>query len=314
MKMVQAVCLAAVMAAPLGSPVAAVPKDAAADKVLAAAREAAGGEARLRAVQSLSISGKTKRQARVNFGGGEQVVVRESEWDADFLLPDKYVRKETSEAFGGNFITITSGFNGDGLIAAMESTAEMPMMPQGAQQGDPAIRVRRLRQEFARQWLAWLFEMPAASGITMKYAGTDTVGSATADVLEASGPDDFKAQLLIDQQTHRLLRVRYRATMPAGMRMQFGGPAGGGPPPSGGPPPGGEGRAPMQGPGPGGPGQEPPREIEIEVNYSDFRPVDGVTLPFKFTRSTNGQVNEETELKKVKINPSLKTDKFKVRS
>ena len=306
MRILQAVCLAALVAVPAGQSLAA-PQDAAAEKVLAAAREAAGGDAKLRAVQSLSVSGKTKRQARVNFGGsGEQTVVRESEWDADFLLPDKYLRKETSEAFGGNFVTVTTGFNGDGLIAAMESTAEMPMMPQGGgQQGDPAARMRRLRQDFARQWLAWLFEMPAASGVTLKHACTDTVGSSTADVVEASGPDDFKAQLLIDQQTHRLLRVRYRTTMPTGMRMQFGGPGGGGPPP------GGEGRA-MQGPGPGA--GEPPREIEVEVNYSDFRPVDGVTLPFKFTRSTNGQVNEETELKKAKINPSLKADKFKVRN
>ncbi len=306
-----AVCFAGLVAALLAAPAAraAVPQDEAAEKVLAAARGAAGGDAKLRAVQSLSVSGKTKRQARMNFGGGDQTVVRESEWDADFLLPDKYVRKETSEAFGGNFITVTSGFNGDALIAVLESTAEMPMMPQGGgQQGDPAVRVRRLRQDFARQWLAWLFEMPAAYGVALRHAGTDAVGSSTADVIEASGPDDFKAQLLIDQQSHRLLRVRYRTGAPQGMRMQFGGPGGGGPPP------GGEGGVQMQRQAPPPGAGEPLREIEVELSYSDFRAVDGVTLPFKFTRSTNGQVNEETELKKVKINPSLKADKFKARS
>lgn len=58
---------------------------------------AAAGEQKLAALKSLTVEGKTKRQIRMNRGGEMQTMTRESEFTLDFLVPDKYVRRETTE-------------------------------------------------------------------------------------------------------------------------------------------------------------------------------------------------------------------------
>ena len=50
--------------------------------------------------------------------------------------------------------------------------------------------------------------------------------------------------------------------------------------------------------------------VEVRWIASDFRNVNGITLPHRITRSTGGQITEEIELQKVKVNPTLKPDKF----
>jgi hypothetical protein len=51
-------------------------------------------------------------------------------------------------------------------------------------------------------------------------------------------------------------------------------------------------------------------KVEIRWTASDYRNVNGLTLPHRLTRHTGGQLTEEIEIQKVKVNPSLKPDKF----
>jgi hypothetical protein len=51
-------------------------------------------------------------------------------------------------------------------------------------------------------------------------------------------------------------------------------------------------------------------KVEIRWTASDYRNVNGRTLPHRLTRHTGGQLTEEIEIQKVKVNPSLKPDKF----
>ena len=51
-------------------------------------------------------------------------------------------------------------------------------------------------------------------------------------------------------------------------------------------------------------------EVEYRIYLSDYREVNGVLIPYKMTRSIEDEVNEELEIKNVKINPQLKPEKF----
>jgi outer membrane lipoprotein-sorting protein len=51
-------------------------------------------------------------------------------------------------------------------------------------------------------------------------------------------------------------------------------------------------------------------EVEFRIYFSDYRNVDGVIFPHKMTRSIEDEVNQELEIKNVKINPQIKPEKF----
>lgn len=300
MKLLVILIATACSAAMAASPARAQGEAEQAQQVLQQARAAAGGE-KLAALQSLTVEGKTKRQMRMNRGGEAQTVTRESEFTADFLMPDKYVRRDTTEVMmgDGGFVTNISGFNGSALIQAVESTFEMPqgMRPGGGPGGgpgmgqpNPAAMVRRSQTEAARSWLAWTFSAPGYAPLQFRHAGTKD----GADVIEVTGGEMPAMQLHIDQQSRRVTKMTYKAPAPRQMTMSFGGPGGAQP----------------QSAAPSG----APEEVEVEVTYADYKAVDGVMLPHRIRRSVNGEVAEETEIKKFKLNPNLKADKFKPRS
>jgi hypothetical protein len=102
-------CLAAAQAAAgaqVPAPVPSAQSVEAAAKILADARAALGGEAKLAAVKTFAATGRTRRIS------GENLVP--IEFEIDVALPDKYVRKDEIPAQESN--PSSSGFNGDQLI------------------------------------------------------------------------------------------------------------------------------------------------------------------------------------------------------
>ncbi len=293
------ICLMAWVAPAQDSP------EAAAQKILAKARAAAGGEAKLKSVQSLSYSAKARSMMRMMMmgpgGGGGQPApqMQESDFEVDILAPDKYVRKDQRDVMNGQATIIShTGFNGENLIQRMEVIGELPLNPNRPNP-DPAAAVRRAKQNFVRDWLGWSFEPPAAYGLTYRSAGSETVNGTAYEVVEVAGPDDFAAKLFFDSATSRIGMIRYRAPgAPQFTRM-------GGPPPGGNPP--AEGQRQMVFQGPGGPGPD----ADLEIAFSDFKVVDGIQLPHKIRRTSNGELVSETEIKRYKINSNPKADKFK---
>jgi hypothetical protein len=51
-------------------------------------------------------------------------------------------------------------------------------------------------------------------------------------------------------------------------------------------------------------------DVEYRIYLSDYREVNGVSFPHKLSRSMDNEVNEELEIKNVKINPQLKPENF----
>ncbi|MBI3404855.1 MAG: hypothetical protein HY046_05310 [Acidobacteria bacterium] len=287
--------------------------EAVAQKILAQAREAAGGDAKLKSVQSLSVNGKARRQIRMMMGAGSEPsqpsapTIQENDFEVDILAPDKYVRRDTREVMNGAAtVIIHSGFNGDKPIQRAETIGELPVNPNQMMQGDPATRLRANRQSFLRIWLGFAFEAPAAYALSFRSLGNHSVNNATYDVVEVSGPDNFSAKLYFDAALHRMTMIRYRAPGGQQIMRMGGGPPPGQAPPQGGNPPAGEGQQ-MVFQRPTGPAAE----AEFEIVFSDFKAVDGIQLPHKIRRSMNGEVNDETEIKKYKVNSNPKADKFK---
>ena len=112
---------AAVLAQPLG----AQSKDPAA--ILASARQAMGGDAKLSAVKSFTATGRT-RQVR-----GDNLVPIEFELFVE--LPDKYLRKDEVPAQESG--PTATGFNGEELVVRIHRSPRPPL-PPGAPAPNPA--------------------------------------------------------------------------------------------------------------------------------------------------------------------------------
>lgn len=302
--------------------------------VLAKAREALGGEKKLSAIKSLVATGQT-RQIR-----GENLVP--IEFEINIEMPDKYSRRDETPAVESGYTT--TGFNGDGLIQ-LPPPAVPPSMPMAARPGGPPpptpeqmaaqlaaqrkTRVASIKQDFARLTLGMFAASFPSYPLTFTRIGTAESPQGKADVIEAKGPDNFVARLLINQETHLPVMLSWTgpagrgipagrpggAPAPGGMAMPPGAaapPAAGAAPPPAAPPaagapatPGAPGRA-------GAPPAAAPAPPENRLYYADYRDVDGVQLPFRLRRATGADTTEETTFDKYKINAKIDPKKFEV--
>src|SRR3954466_10000759 len=166
------------------------PPDAAA--ILAATRDALGGDKRLTAVKTIVAIGRTQ-QVR----GNNLVPI---EFEIDIELPDKYVRKDEVPAQESG--PSMAGFNGEALI----------------QTKAPAVK-----QDFARLTLGMFAASFAGYPLTFTYAGQAEAPQGKADVLDAKGAPNVTMRLFIAQTTHLPIMVSWTAPPP---------PARGGQPPA----------------------------------------------------------------------------------
>jgi hypothetical protein len=300
------------------------PADAAAG-VLAAARQALGGEQKIAAVKTLVATGRT-RQVR-----GDNLVPIEFEIAIEF--PDRYVRRDEIPAQESG--PTTSGFNGPELIQFPIPTAPGgrgplvtpergagPPREGGPPAGQPdAARVARLaavRQDFARLTLGLFATSFTSVPLTFSYVAKAEAPEGKADVIAVSGPDNFSARLFVNAETHLPILVTWTPPSPAGRGRASAGQAqggrGGGPvtperspsPAASQPASAGQSSAGRE----GGPPAPPP---ESRLFYADYREVSGLKLPFRLRRAVGTDTVEETTFDSFKINAKIDPKKFEVR-
>jgi len=237
---VVAVCLGGIVVHADRAPALGQDKEAAA--ILAASREALGGESKLAAIKSFVATGRT-RQVR-----GNNLVPIEFEIACE--LPDKYVRKDEIPAQESD--PTSSGFNGDQLIqippppppraggpppgsgregaappvaAAPPAAAEagragapQPVSGAPARGGGPPIdprraRVNTVKQDFAKLTLGMFAASFPSYPLTFTRAGQAEAPQGKADVLEVKGPDgsNFSARLFVNSQSHQPIMVSWQA-------------------------------------------------------------------------------------------------------
>lgn len=255
------------------------PTDATA--VLAKARDALGGEKKLASIKTIVASGQT-RQVR-----GENLIP--IVFEINIELPAKYSRREETPAVESGYSTL--GFSGDDLIQLPPPT--IPTMPAGARPGGPPPptpeqlaaqqatqrknRVTTLKQDYARLMLGLFAASTDAFPLTFQRFGIAESPQGKADVITVLGPNNFTANLLINQQTH--LPVMLSWVPPA--------------------PPARGGAAPVVLP-------------EQRVYFADYRDAGGVMWPHRIRRAAGADTTEETTFDRFRLNSKIDPKKFEV--
>jgi hypothetical protein len=278
-------CLAALVS--ISGGVTAQSKDPA--PILAAARQALGGDKKISAVKSFSAAGRT-RQVR-----GENLVPIEFEIFVE--LPDKYLRKDEIPAQESG--PTASGFNGEEWLQdpPPPATPAPPATPPGAPAGagapgrgpgpgaagpagpagparnPAAARVTTVKQDFARLTLGMFATSFSSYPLTFKYAAVGEAPEGKADILDVVGPANFAAKFVVQQQTHLPVMLMWQQPSP-------------------------------------NPQVKP---TENRVYYADFRDVDGLKIPFRIRRAVGGDTVEETTFDRFRINVRIDQRKFEAK-
>ena len=266
-----------------------------AQQLIAQARAALGGDK----LKSLSATGNYRR----TFGQMEM----SGEVSYDLMLPDKMMKTETMSPAPSLEITRVETLNGDdvwedqqqrggggGMMIFRRGPGGPGVDPQKAQD----MMRQGVRSDFARLLISWLLTTPSSFPVEFRFAGEAESPDGKADVLEAKGPGGFAARLFLDQKTHYPLMLTYNGKKP---------------------------RIVTQTAAPGAPRNPEEMEkrmkemeaetakqpdVEFRIYLSDYREVNGVSFPHKLARAIENEVNEELEIKTVKINPQFKPEKF----
>ena len=328
----------AVLAMVVATAIAAPAQVADVKQILADARAALGGDTKLDAVKTLTMSGQSLRTnpSGTTVGGDIEVAI---------ALPDKFMRRDMVANMGNMSIYRVSGFNGDGVINEMDQPPQLgagggqvvmfrmagpggtvtgpgsaPLTPE-QQEAMRKAMLGSAKQDFARLTLGMLATSFPAFPLTMTYAGQAESPDGKADIVDVKGDGDFAVRLFIDTKTHLPLMLSWMAKEPMVMTRQVSGPGGGQTVVAG-------GGAVQKAPGKMTPEEREKfaaqmaaqakeaeakrRMVEYRLFYTDYRSVDGVMLPFRLERSVDGKPTEEITFDKVKVNSKIDAKTFTV--
>jgi hypothetical protein len=186
-----------------------------ASSVLAATREALGGEKRLAAVRSLTANGQTRQ-----LQGDNLVPI---EFEISIELPDKYVRREEIPARDTGPTMV--GFNGADTILQPPPPAPPPGVQAPPPEAMRQMRGTSARQDFARLLLGMTAASFDAYPLTFVHIGEAEAPEGKADVLEAKGPGNFTARFFVHRTTHLPVMVSWTTPVqgkPVETRLFYG--------------------------------------------------------------------------------------------
>jgi hypothetical protein len=261
-------------------------------QLLAQARAAIGGK-KLASLGSLTATASYRRLL------GDREMSGEIQFD--LILPDKMMRTETMSPMPGAEITRIEAANGESAWSDQRSSGMGGGMivfkrAGGDSPQDREMQANAIRTELTRITLGWLLSSPSSVPLEFSYAGVAEAPDGKADVLEVKGPNGFSARLFLDQVSHKPLLLTYTGKKPRVITRTTAGP---------------HGKEEMEKAIKADEaeiGRQP--DVEFQIRFSDHREVDGISLPHHLTRAVDGEVNEEWEISKFKVNPPLKPEKF----
>ncbi len=330
--------------------------DAKAAAVIANVRKALGGEQKIAGMKGLSLRADYRRELSAGAGGGGTMTIvmmgggsasgsqqTNGKIEIDLALPDKYLRSDIgSAAFG---MTRTEGF--DATRPFLEVVPNSPGMRLQTDNpaSDPArakLALQRSQSDLARLFLGLTGGTQPGFAASYAYGGQAESPDGKADIVDVTGPGDFKVRMYVDVETHLPLMLTYMEPEPrmvmrtmtrdggrGGNATPVAAPAGSGhgsgAAPAGSPPPPGT----RQGGAPAVAGLSPaereeldkqikdaeatpPKLVEYRLFFSDHRTVDGVSLPHRIARGLGTKTIEEWDITSYQVNPSFKADRFNV--
>ena len=202
--------------------------DTKAAAVMADVRKALGGEQKIAGMKGLSLRADYRREMSAPAGGGGMTFVMmggggsasggqqtTGKIEIDLALPDSYLRTDAgSAAFG---MTRTEGFeaarpflevapNSPGMRLQFDNPASDPARAKAA--------LKRSQTELARLLLGLTGGTQPGFPVTYAYGGQAESPDGKADIIDVTGPDDFKLRLFVDSETHLPLMVSYMEPEP----------------------------------------------------------------------------------------------------
>ncbi|HSE21747.1 MAG TPA: hypothetical protein VLB68_08800 [Pyrinomonadaceae bacterium] len=277
--------------------------DSRAEEVLKQARAALGGDERLQKIEALNISGQYRRMFGDRQMGGDREV--------SILLPNRYLVEEAMNPGGlstalintrvlnGERAWSTSSGGGGGMVFRIGGPGGQQPTPE---QMEAAFR-RSYQSEFTRYLLALTLTAPASVPVEYTYVGESDVENVPAEVVDVTGPDKLAVRLFFDKNTHMPLLLSYRGPKPRMVTMTRTTDKNAKPEDVKKLRDEAEKKMTADTAG-------KPEEVDFYIQLSDYRKVDGVLFPYKFTFLTENEVSEEFEISKYQVNPQFKADKF----
>jgi hypothetical protein len=247
-------------------------------QVLAGMQAALGGVAKVQAVKTVSAKGTIQRVTPRGTTENETTLAIE--------LPDKYMVRSVVSGQGSMTVYRNTGFSGEALITVLDAPPNLAAAASVRDRARAAAaatetpeeraaqmarQVLTVKKDFARMTLGLFGASYAAFPLEFRDAGEAESGDGTARIVEARGADDFLVQLFVDSKTHLPLMMRW--TTP-------------------------------------GTGAAAGRTIERRTFYSNFKKVDGLTLPHTIQLSVDGTPTEETTFSAIEINGTLDRNTF----
>lgn len=225
------------------------------------------------------------------------------ETELEILLPDRIRRSETLNLMPGIEMTRIDVMTGAGIWSDSQSNSAHgggAVVIRRAPDGGPDANARAeggIRSDLTRLCLAFLLSTPPSVPIELTYVGEAEAPEGKAEVIDLVGPNNFSVRLFLDQKTSRPLMMTYQGRAPrfevrtmtqtGGHREEMEKRA--------------EEEASKAAAAP---------QVEFQLSLDDYRPVDGVLFPHSLSRTVDGKASEETEIKKITINPKIKPDRF----
>lgn len=265
-------------------------------ELVAKARQAIGGDAKLKSIKSLSITGTYRRVM------GERETTGDSEFE--LLLPDRIRRSETMNIMPGIEMTRTDVLNGSEVWSDAQSSGAHAggggVVIRRAPEGGPEVRANSenaVRADLARTSLAFLLSTPSTVPLEYTYVGEAEAPDGKAEVIDVTGPNNFSVRIFLDQKTSRPLMMTYKGRAPRYTMRTITGPQ--------------VNREEMD-----KRAQEEAAkaaaapDVEFQLSLDDYREVNGVLFPHSLSRMVDGKTTEETTIKKIVVNPQIKPDRF----
>jgi hypothetical protein len=315
--------------------------------LLRRARVAIGGDSAIGGVKSMTITGKMTKTFEVEGAARSE----NGEMEINFELPNKMSRKiklgsgdgnelidkqvdvvvMRKEADGDNLQFKTESGDGSGtrqfrimkkdgttedvkidgktpfvlrktddnvIVSEDGKTADVDGKKVVVRRADALVSGDKMRSnELFRTTLALLLSAPEGTDVSYTYAGEGAVDGVMCDIIAANdGGSTIK--LYLDKSSSLPRMISYQAPKPFMIFMRKDDKT---------PPTDGETRTfvrRLETP-------EAPEMAEFQIKFSDFRAVNGLQLPFKWTQTVNGKTDETIDISAYEINPANIAEKLK---
>ncbi len=288
-------------------------------EIMRLGRQAIGGDANINAVQSLSVKGKITKT--LNFG--DETRTETGDWELNLQSPNKIskmVKLGAGVGSGGeqlerkvNVIVVRKGDAANSVIDENGSSEKVTIIKKGGEPmpneeaaGNPKIRRQIITEnvngdvgnshgdELFRTMLFLLLTTPQNTDANYIYAGDATIDGVNCEIVQVNAGGG-SVKLFFDKSTHFPVMANYTGAKPMVFRvnkneanadgkqnvMVFANAKG------------------------------TVQTGEFQIKFADYRNVNGVQMPYKWTQTIDGGADETIDVASYEVNPPNIAEKFK---